>query len=117
MKQSLLPFVVALVIAGCASVRIESASGQVRVEQHWGVLGVVVEGAATSHVAEIRSLGLAATPMGWSAGFTRQSWAALGPECRLVIWVSEAEHLAAIRRLIAASANICVISTPTSEVP
>ena len=113
MQQRLLPFVFAIATASCASVRIESASGEVRIEQRWGVLGVFVDGAASSHVAEVRGLGIASTPMGWSAGFTRQSWASLGPECRLVIWVSEAEHLEATKRLQASTNGVCVVSPNT----
>lgn len=109
MSPRLLSLVFALAASGCASVRIESASGEVRIEQRWGVLGVVVDGSAKSHVAELRSLGIASTPMGWSAGITRQSWASLGPECRLVIWVSEAKHLEAARRLQASTNGVCVM--------
>lgn len=108
MRHCLLPFVLASFVAGCASVRIESASGQVRVERRWGVLGVVVDGPAASHVAEVTSLGVVSTPMGWNAGFTRQSWAVLGPECRLVIWVSDAEHLETARHLEASTTGVCV---------
>ncbi|WP_284447014.1 hypothetical protein [Fluviibacter phosphoraccumulans] len=117
MQQRLLPFVFAIATVSCASVRIESASGEVRIEQRWGVLGVFVDGAATSHVAEVRGLGIASTPMGWSAGFTRQNWASLGPDCRLVIWVSQPEHLVTIRRLADAKTGVCVVSPPSPEVP
>ena len=110
MSPRLLPLAFALVATGCASVRIESASGEVRVEQHWGVLGVTVDGSATSHVAELRSLGITSTPMGWSVGVTRQIWASLGSECRLVIWVSEAEHLETAKRLQNSINGICVVS-------
>lgn len=113
MSPRLLPLVFALAATGCASVHIESALGDVRIEQRWGVLGVVVDGAAPGYVAEVRSLGIASTPMGWSAGITRQSWASLGPECRLVIWVSEVEHLEAARRLQASTKGVCVVSPNT----
>mgnify|MGYP003614032666 CR=1 FL=1 len=111
MSPRLLPLVLVLTTTACASVRIESASGEVRIEQRWGVLGVVVGGPATSHVAEIKNLGIASTPMGWSAGFTRQTWASLGAECRLVIWVSEAEHLETARRLQASTTGVCLVSS------
>lgn len=117
MPPRLLSLVFALAASGCASVRIESASGEVRIEQRWGVLGVVVGGSAKSHVAEVRSLGIASTPMGWSAGVTRQSWASLGPECRLVIWVDQPKHVATIRSMTSTRTDICVVSPPTPEIP
>ena len=113
MYRLVLPRLVAFITAGCASVRIDSPSGEVRLEHRWGVLSVVVDGPTTSHVAEIQGLGITSTPMGWSAGITRQSWASLGPECRLVIWVSEAEHLEAARRLQASTNGVCVVSPNT----
>ena len=110
MSPRLLQFVFALAITGCASVRIESASGDVQIEHRWGVLGVVVDRSAPGYVAEVRSLGITSTPIGWSAGITQQNWASLGPECRLAIWVSEAEHLEAAKRLQASTNGVCVVS-------
>ncbi len=98
----------ALALAACASVRIESGPDQVRVEQRWGVLAISVDSPANAYVAKVESLGLLNTPFGWSAGFSRQSWAALGPECRLVIWVSQPEHLETARRLADPKAGICI---------
>lgn len=98
----------ALALVACASVRIESGPDQVRVEQRWGVLAITVDDPAKSYVAKVESLGLLSTPFGWSAGFSRQSWAALGPECRLVIWVSQPEHLETARRLADPKAGICI---------
>jgi len=98
----------ALALAACASVHIESGPDQVRVEQRWGVLAITVADPANAYVARVESLGLLSTPFGWSAGFARQSWAALGPECRLVIWVSQPEHLETARRLADPKAGICI---------
>ena len=76
--------VVAL-LTGCATIRIEPAGQDFRVDQYWGVLAVTVGEPGVSHVAEVTALGLARSPFGWSAGYSHQTWAALGPECRLVI--------------------------------
>lgn len=108
MNQSRLLMLVSLTVAGCANVRIESPSGEIRLEQRWGILSVVVDSPTTNYVAEIRSLGITSTPMGWSAGITRQNWASLGPDCQLVIWVSEAEHLEAAKRLEASIKGVCI---------
>lgn len=105
---ALLPPVLISLLCGCATVRVESMGQDVRVERQWGVLAVTVGESNASHVAEMTSLGFARGPFGWSAGYTHQSWAALGPECRLVIWVSAAEHLAAARQLANGERGVCV---------
>lgn len=112
-----LPIVASLM--ACTTVRIESTDRQVRVEHHWGVLAVTVEQPQTSLVAEITGIGLIQSPWGWSAGYTNQSWAALGPECRLVIWINSPDQMDAAARLADPKAGICVpqFLTPKPEVP
>lgn len=104
-------------VAGCASVRIESRSGEVLIEQRWGVLGLVLGGSATDYVAEVSGLGVASTPFGWSAGLMRQSWAALGPDCRIVIWADGPEHIATIRSLTDGKPGICIAPISPPEEP
>ncbi|ATE62190.1 hypothetical protein CCZ27_21405 [Thauera sinica] len=103
-----------LVLAGCTTVRIESAldPAAVRVERHWGVLAVDVPGAMQSYVADITSVGFSHGPFGWTAGYARHGWAALGNECRLVVWVAAREHLEAVRALANANAGLCAVPAP-----
>lgn len=99
-----------LVLSGCATVRIESGIDAVRVERYWGVLALRVGEPTGSHVAEVTSLGFAHTAFGWSAGYSHQAWAAMGEECRLVVWVTALEHLDAARKLMRSEAGVCVAS-------
>lgn len=102
-----LPFLAGL--PGCTTVRIESAAHEVHIERHWGVLAVSLSEPEASHVAEVTGLGLVRSPWGWSAGYTHQTWAALGPQCRLVIWASTPDHLETAARLADPKAGICVV--------
>lgn len=103
-----------LVLFACTTVRIESAldPAAVRVERRWGVVGVHMPGAMPSYVAEVSSLGFSQSPFGWTVGYARQGWAALGDDCRLVVWVASREHLEAARELAAAHAGVCAVAAP-----
>lgn len=100
----------ACLLGGCAQVSIESGPGQARLERHWGVLAISFPDNKASHVVQVRSLGLTQSPLGWSAGYTHQSWASLDQDCRLVIWVSEDAHLATARQLANSNNKVCVVS-------
>jgi hypothetical protein len=104
---TLLLSLVALV-CGCTTIRVESADDHVRIVRHFGVLAVSVGEPTTSHVAEVTGVGLVRSPWGWSAGYTHQSWAAIGPECRLVIWASTSDQHETARRLADPRTGICV---------
>lgn len=104
-----------LLSCGCATLRIEPAGQDVRVERYWGVLAVDVGPSGGSHAAELTALGVARSPLGWSAGFTHQRWAALGPECRLVIWASTPEHLRVARELANSATGVCVDAFSSEE--
>ena len=95
---------------GCAQVRVDAGPGQTHIEHRWGVLSVSINDNKSSHVVRMESVGIAQSPFGWSVGYAQQSWAALGDDCRLVIWVSEPEHLETARRLEASNKGVCVVS-------
>ncbi|WP_159693629.1 hypothetical protein [Cognatazoarcus halotolerans] len=104
-----------LSLGACTTIRIQTADDTVRIERHWGVLAVEFIEPGASHVAEVSALGLLQSPFGWSAGYSHQSWAALGPECRLVLWVTAPEHIETARRLADSSPGVCAISPPTTH--
>lgn len=106
--------VIVLVLAGCTTVRIESAldPAAIRVERHLGVLAVDVPGARPSYVADITSVGFSNGPFGWTVGYARQAWAALGEECRLVLWVINSEQIEAARELANGNPGLCAIRAP-----
>jgi len=104
-----------VLLGACTTVSIQTADDKVRIERHWGVLAVEFVEPEASHVAEVSALGLLQSPFGWSAGYSHQSWAALGPECRLVLWVTAPEHIETARRLADSSPGVCAISPPTTH--
>ncbi len=105
-----------LVLNGCASIRVDAGGQAVRVERHWGVLAVTIDHASKSQVADMTALGLVSSPMGWSAGYSRQRWAALGADCRVVIWVTNSEALSSARQFANSKPGICLIGS-TAFVP
>jgi hypothetical protein len=69
-------------------------------------------------VAQVRSLGLTNTPLGFSAGYTNQMIVQMPPnDCHLVLWVGSEAQLAEARRLVAYAPKACVVSDfyPTKE--
>lgn len=103
-----------LALVGCTTVRIESAldPAAVRVVRHWGVVGVELPDTTPSYVADISSIGFARNPFGWTVGYAKQGWAALGDDCRLVVWVASREHLEAARELADTHAGLCTVAAP-----
>lgn len=77
----------AFALAGCMTLHIDSGDADLRIVRHIGVLHVEVQAPERAVVGSLSGLGLAATPLGWSAGYTRQRWAAMGPQCRAVVWM------------------------------
>jgi hypothetical protein len=74
-------------LIGCTTVRIESGPGSVKIERHFGTLYVSVADAGQARVAQVRSLGLTNTPLGFSAGYTNQMIVQMPPnDCHLVLF-------------------------------
>ncbi len=74
-------------LAGCMTVHIDAGDADLRVVRHVGVLHVELQSPQRAVVGTLSGIGLAGTPLGWSAGYTRQRWAAIGPQCRAVVWL------------------------------
>lgn len=105
-----------LFLSGCTMIRIEAADDAVRIERHWGVLSLEIVEPKAIQVAEVTALGIIQSPFGWSAGYSHQTWASLGPECRLVIWVSSPEHIEMARELANSPAGACVAGPSSVQV-
>jgi hypothetical protein len=95
-------------LTGCMTVRIESTDGQVTVVRHAGLLLVTLPRARASVVGSVSGVGLASTPMGLSVGYMRQRWAAIGPECRAVLWL-ESGISESLQRTARDLAGVCVV--------
>lgn len=106
-------------LSGCATVRIETNNELVRIERHWGVLTLEIVEPKKIQVVEVIAFGMIRSPFGWSAGYSHQTWAALGPECRLVLWVSDPEQIEIAKQLAFSTNRTCAIthSTTSTEGP
>ena len=99
---------IATALSACMTVRIESRDAEVRVVRHFGLLQIDLQSPDKAVVGAVTGVGVAATPFGWSAGFTRQRWAAMGPQCRAVLWVERGEVDAATREALSSVAGVCL---------
>jgi len=100
-------FASTLIVTGCMTVRIEAADGHVMVIRHAGLLRVELPPDRASVVGSISGVGLAATPMGFSVGYTRQRWAAIGPDCRAILWLDSTAQDPALH-LAQQLAGVCI---------
>ena len=99
----------ACLIAGCTTINIQSADGQVSVQRHFGVLYVDIAGKDSGNTAQLVSFGASTTPLGFALGYSRQSWVQLPRgDCRLVLWVEDPDQLAAATRLANLTPTLCV---------
>jgi hypothetical protein len=98
-------------LLGCTTVRIESSPDHVKIERHFGALYVSVVDAGQARVAQVRSLGITNTPLGFSAGYTNQTIVQTPPDnCHLVLWVGNDSQLDEVKHLVAATPKVCVVS-------
>ncbi|NRF69683.1 hypothetical protein HLB44_22005 [Aquincola sp. S2] len=99
------------------TVHIDSGEGDVRIVRHVGLLQVQVAQPERQVVGALHGIGLASTPLGLSAGFTRQRWTAIGPQCRAVLWVDGPEAVdAAMRQTLAQIAGVCLVDERSAPV-
>ena len=97
-------------LAGCMTVQIEASDGQVTVLRHMGLLQIEVPQSDRAVVGALQGVGLVSTPMGWTAGYTRQRWAAIGPQCRVVLWVNESATIdEETRHRLSSLAGVCLV--------
>lgn len=95
-------------LTGCMTVQIESDDSQIKILHHIGFLRIELPQPDKAIVGALYGVGIVATPMGWSAGYTRQRWAAIGPQCRAVLWVNGNVD-ASVRRDLEQVARVCLV--------
>lgn len=96
----------------CTTVSVRSAPDEVRVERHFGVAQVSLAPSTDAVVAEVRSWGISSLPLGFTAGYARQSIAALPARCRLVLWVENDAQLSTVDALLGDVKDVCAITAP-----
>ena len=109
-SPALLILALALPLASCMTVTIDSAGESLRVIQHFGFLHIDVPVPQRSVVAQVSGLGLIGTPTGITLGYARQRFALLGPQCRAVLWFDGDMRLdLATRRMVEQMAGVCLV--------
>ena len=74
--------------SACTSLRIETHGEAVRIERHFGVIGVHLDAPRASVMAEMSGLGLLSAPGSLSLGYARLRFASLAAaDCRVVLWL------------------------------
>lgn len=112
----LLAFATVSALQGCTILRIESSSDRITVSREFGALYVSVADAGRAHTATLTSLGITNTPMGFSLGYSRQTWVQMPDDaCRLVLWVDDPELLPQVKHLMAQIPQACVIASSNKE--
>lgn len=107
--RCVLAAIACVALPGCMAVHIASPDG-VRVVRHVGVLRIDLPTPDGAVVGTLSGVGVAGTPLGWSAGYTRQRWAAMGPECRAVLWIDDPVELdERTRRSLTGIAGLCLV--------
>jgi hypothetical protein len=100
---------VAAALTGCMTVRLESPGSEIQITRHFGLLHIELPVHDQALVGALSGIGLVATPMGWSAGYVRQRWAAMGPRCRAVLFVERGRVDPATRDALSGAAGVCLI--------
>jgi hypothetical protein len=95
-------------VGGCVSVQIIDPAGAVRTVNHVGVLHVEVKSAA-GVTGSITGVGIVGAPLGWSVGYTRQRWALIDKDCRVVWWAPSGQVDGEIARDLIAAGHACML--------
>ena len=99
----------ALCCGACTTIEIRNDRGDIRVERSFGFASVNVSPDAGLITARISSLGYVSTPLGHSAGWSRQSITASDGGCRIIVWIDERQDREAISRELESVASVCVV--------
>ena len=96
--------------AGCTSISISQGDGITRIDRSLGFARVEITPGTRAVSARIDALGLSDTPVGIGVGISRQEFAALGEDCRVVIWVESAEAADALAPRLRDLNNLCIVN-------
>lgn len=105
-------------LSGCMSLHLQAGDEQVTVVRHVGVLHVELAEPRRAVVGQLSGLGLSVTPLGLVIGHARQRFAAIGPQCRAVLWIDDASTLDdALRRQVEQVAGVCLMEARATPSP
>ncbi len=105
-------------LSGCMSLHLHAGEDEVKVVRHIGLLHVELAAPERAVVGQLSGLGLSVTPLGLVLGHARQRFAAIGPQCRAVLWIDDASTLdAAARQQIQQLAGVCLLEARATPSP
>lgn len=107
----------AVACAGCTVIEISDSKGATRIERTFGFATITIQPNPESVVAKVRSFGVADTPFGFTAGYAAQDFAAVGEDCRVILWLKNTRQLSALKSLVADLNHVCVINPRLGEQP
>lgn len=97
-------------LLGCTTISITEKDGKVRVSRSFGAITIEMVPGSKSVLAEAVGLGYLTGPLGTTIGFSKNSFAVLGRDCRLILWNSDKEQAKQLQELLGNHANVCIIS-------
>lgn len=107
---------IVILAAGCTSVYVQEADGQVRVVRKAGLVSVEFPEGDNLRVTEINGIGVASTPDGISIGYFDGSFLSSNTECKMVLWVANAKDLEWIKRHLKDNKEICAATRPSKTI-
>lgn len=110
------PLAISASLFGCTTVRIDSGPDNVRIERHFGALFVSVNNVNEAYSAQVSSIGISNTPMGFAVGYSNQSWVNMPKEhCRMVLWINSQTEFAEAKKLAQKIDKLCIAPPQSSE--
>ena len=105
-------------LSGCMSLRLEAGENDVKIIRHIGLLHVELASPERAVIGQLSGLGVSMTPLGLVIGHARERFAAIGPQCRAVLWIDDASALDdAARRQIQQLAGVCLVEARATAQP
>lgn len=81
-----------------------------KISRSFGVIKVDLNPNTNITLAEISGLGYLTSPLGTTVGFTKSNFAALGENCRLILWVKDDNQVLKLKNILGNLENLCVVS-------
>lgn len=108
-----LSLVAAIVTGACTTIRIEAQSkDDVEISTRFGIVNLELKPGGQSVVVDSSSFGAIKTFDGFTVGYHRALYAALGlNDCRVVLWIQTGEQLKELDQLLRNHSQICVVSS------
>jgi len=105
----------AIALSACTVVRVYGDDGGVSIDRTLGFASLSFADRGAPVLAEVRSLGVSRSPLGFQAGWSAQSIALIPTDCRVVFWIDEPSALASLRDEIRTVKNACVVAPNRGE--